>query len=45
MEGTRQQVIKSEQLLNQDKWLTRRQIQHKFPHIIKALDAMGTTPS
>jgi hypothetical protein len=48
IKGTRQQriylyqVIKAGQLLHQGKWLTRGQIQQKFPHIMGELNAMDT---
>jgi hypothetical protein len=51
VKGTRQQhvhlyrVVKAGQFLHQGKWLTRSQIQLKFPHLILALDAMGTIAS
>jgi len=38
-------VIKVRQLLHQWKWLTRSQIQQKFPHLILALYAMETIAS
>jgi hypothetical protein len=51
MKGTHQQniqlyqVIKAGKLLHQGKWLTRSQIQQKFPHLMEELDAMGTISS
>jgi hypothetical protein len=33
------------QLLHQGKWLTRGQIQQKFPHLMGALNAMETIAS
>jgi hypothetical protein len=51
IKGTRQQriqlyrVIKAGQLLHQGKWLTRGQIQHKFPHMMGELNAMETISS
>ena len=38
-------VVKSGQLLHQGKWLTRGQIQQKFPHMMGALNAMDTISS
>jgi hypothetical protein len=38
-------VVKSGQLLRQGKWLTRGQIQQKFPHWIGELNAMDTIDS
>ena len=46
VKGTRQQriqlyqVVKAEQLLHQGKWLTRGQIQQKFPHMMGELNTM-----
>jgi hypothetical protein len=51
MKGTHQQniqlywVVKAGQLLQQGKWLTKIQIQQKFPHLLWELDAMGTIAS
>jgi hypothetical protein len=51
VKGTRQQriqlyrVVKAGQLLHQGKWLTRGQIQQKFPHLMGALNAMETISS
>jgi hypothetical protein len=51
VKGTRQQriqlyrVVKAGQLLHQGKWLTRGQIQQKFPHLMGALNAMETIAS
>ena len=39
------QVVKVGQLLHQGKWLTRDQVQQKFPHLMEALNAMGTIAS
>ena len=38
-------VFKAGQLLHQGKWLTRDQVQQKFPHLMKELKAMGTITS
>jgi len=35
-------VVKAGQLLHQGKWLTRDQVQQKFPHLMEELNAMGT---
>jgi hypothetical protein len=49
--GTRQQriqfyrVIKVGQLLHQGKWLTRGQVQQKFPHLMGDLNAIETISS
>ena len=49
--GTHQQhvqlyrVVKVKQFLHQGKWLTRSQIQQKFPHFLSTLDAMDTIAS
>ena len=46
IKGTRQQrihlyrVVKAGKLLHQGKWLTQGQIQQKFPHLMRALNAM-----
>jgi hypothetical protein len=51
IKGTRQQriqlyrVVKTGQLLHQGKWLTRGQIQQKFPHLKGELNAMETIAS
>jgi hypothetical protein len=51
IKGTRQQriqlyrVVKVGQLLHQGKWLTRGQIQQKFPHLMGDLNAMETISS
>jgi hypothetical protein len=51
VKGTRQQriqlyrVVKAGQLLHQGKWLTRGQIQQKFPHLMGELNAMETISS
>jgi hypothetical protein len=51
VKGTRRQrislyrVAKAGQLLHQGKWLTLGKIQHKFPHLIGALNAMETIVS
>ena len=39
------QVVKAGQLLHQGKWLTRDQVQQKFPHLMEELNAMGTIAS
>ena len=39
------QVVKVGQLLHQGKWLTRDQVQHKFPHLMEELNTMGTIAS
>jgi len=38
-------VVKAEQLLHQGKWLTRGQIQQKFPHLMRELNTMETIAS
>jgi hypothetical protein len=38
-------VVKAGQFLHQGKWLTRSQVQQKFPHLMQALDAMDTISS
>ena len=38
-------VVKAGELLQQSKWLTKVQIQQKFPHLLRELDAMGTIAS
>jgi hypothetical protein len=51
VKGTRQQriqvywVVKEGHLLHQGKWLTRGQIQQKFPHLMGDLNAMETISS
>jgi hypothetical protein len=46
VKGTRQQkfqlyrIVKAWKLLHQGKWLTKRQVQRKFPHLMGALNAM-----
>jgi hypothetical protein len=51
IKGTRQQriqlyrVVKAGQLLHQGKWLTRGQIQQKFPHLMGEINAMETIDS
>ena len=39
------QIVKVDQLLHEGKWLTRGQVQQKFPHLIEELNAMGTISS
>jgi hypothetical protein len=49
--NTRQQriqlyrVVKAGQILHQGKWLTKDQVQQKFPHLMEELNAMGTIAS
>ena len=38
-------VIKAGQLLHQGKWLTRDQVQQKFPHLMEELNATGIIDS
>jgi hypothetical protein len=38
-------VVKADQLFHQGKWLTRDQVQQKFPHLMEELNAMGTIAS
>eukprot|EP00253_Pinus_taeda_P006376 PITA_06376 len=38
-------VVKAGQLLHQGKWLTRDQVQQKFPHLMEELNALGTIAS
>jgi hypothetical protein len=38
-------VVKVGQLLHQGKWLTRDQVQQKFPHLMEELNAMGAIAS
>ena len=51
IKNTRQQriqlyrVVKVGQLLHQGKWITRDLVQHKFPHLMEELNAMGTIAS
>jgi hypothetical protein len=51
VKGTRQQriqlyrVVKAGKLLHQGKWLTRGQIQQKFPHLMGELNTMETISS
>jgi hypothetical protein len=51
IKNTRQQriqlyrVVKVGQLLHQGKWLTKDQVQQKFPHLMEELNAMGTIAS
>jgi len=51
IKNTRQQniqlyrVVKAGQFLHQGKWLTRDQVQQKFPHLMEELNAMGTIAS
>ena len=51
VKGTYQQkiqlyrVINEGQLLHQGKWLTKDQVQQKFPHLIGELDAINTISS
>jgi hypothetical protein len=51
IKNTRQQriqlyrVLKAGQLLHQSKWLTRDQVQQKFPQLMEELNAMGTIAS
>ena len=48
IKNTRQQriqpyrVVKEGQLLHQGKWLTRDQVQQKFPHLMEEVNTMGT---
>jgi hypothetical protein len=37
-------VFKAGQLLHQGKWLTRDQVQQKFPHLMEELNEMGVAP-
>ena len=39
------QVVKAGRLLHQGKWLTRGQIQQKFPHMMGELNEMDTIAS
>ena len=51
IKNTRQQkiqlyrVAKAGQILHQGKWLTKDQVQPKFPHLMEELNAMGTIAS
>ena len=51
VKGTHQQkiqlyrVVKAGQLLHQGKWLTKGQVQQKFPYLIGELNAMLTISS
>ena len=51
MKGTHQlniqlyRVVKAGRFLHQSKWLTRSQIQQKFPHLMEEIDAMKTISS
>ena len=51
VKGTHQQkiqlywVVKVGQLLHQGKWLTKGQVQKKFPHLMGELNAMDTIAS
>jgi hypothetical protein len=51
IKGTRQRriqlyrVVKARQLLHQGKWLTRGQLQQKFPHLMGELNQMETISS
>jgi hypothetical protein len=51
VKGTHQQkiqlywVVKAGQLLHQGKWLTKHQVQQKFPHLMGELNAMETIAS
>jgi len=38
-------VVKAGQLLHEGKWLTRDQVQQKFPYLMEALNAMGNISS
>ena len=38
-------VVKAGQLLHERKWLTEGQVQQKFPHLIRELNAMDTITS
>jgi hypothetical protein len=38
-------VVKEGQLLHQGKWLTRDQVQQKFPHLMEEHNTMGTISS
>ena len=39
------QIVKIGQLLHQGKWLTKSQVQQKFPHLMGELNAMETIAS
>ena len=51
VKGTPQQkvqlfrIVKTGQLLHQGEWLTKSQVQQKFPHLMGELNAMETTAS
>ena len=51
VKGTRQQkihlfrIVKTWQLIHQGKWLTKSQVQQKFPHLMGELNAMETIAS
>ena len=51
VKGTRQQkiqlywVVKASQLLHKGKWITKGQVQQKFPHLMGALSVMDTISS
>ena len=51
VKNTRQQkiqlywVVKAGQILHQGQWLTKDQVQQKFPHLMEELNAMGTIAS
>ena len=38
-------VVKSGQILHEDKWFTKDQVQQKFPHLMEDLHTMGTISS
>lgn len=39
------QVVKVGELLHRGKWFTKDQVQQQFPHLMEALNAMGTIAS
>ena len=51
VKGTRQKkiqlfhIVKIGQVLHQDKWLTKSQVQQKFPHLMGELNTMETIAS
>ena len=51
VKGTRKQkiqlywVVKAGKLLHEGKWLTKSQVQQKFPHMIGEINAMETISS
>ena len=51
VKGTRQQkiqlfrIVKTGKLLHHGKWLTKNQVQQKFPHLMGELNAMETMAS